>query len=126
MIKNNNGHIINIGSISSTVVSVNRGEYCLSKAGLSMMSRLFAVRLAEFGIPVYEVRPGVIRTDMTAGVEEKYDRLFADGLAVQDRWGSPEDVARSVAALFLPKGMLVVSTEGRRGEPYRMFTSRAA
>ncbi len=91
--------IINIGSISATVVSPNRGEYCLSKAGLAMMSRLFAVRLAEFGIPVYEVRPGVIRTDMTAGVQQKYDQLFDQGLAVQARWGTPDDVARCVAAL---------------------------
>jgi NAD(P)-dependent dehydrogenase (short-subunit alcohol dehydrogenase family) len=91
--------IVNITSISSTVVSINRGEYCIAKAGLSMMSQLFATRLGPEGIPVFEVRPGVIKTDMTAGVIEKYDRLIANGLSVQPRWGYPEDVGRSVAAL---------------------------
>jgi NAD(P)-dependent dehydrogenase (short-subunit alcohol dehydrogenase family) len=93
--------IINISSVSATVASVNRGEYCVSKAGLSMVTQLFAVRLGEFDIPVYEVRPGVIYTDMTSGVKEKYDKLFADGLAVQKRWGYPDDVAKAVAALAL-------------------------
>jgi 3-oxoacyl-[acyl-carrier protein] reductase len=93
------GCIINISSISATVASVNRGEYCLSKAGLSMATQLFAVRLGEYGIPVFEVRPGVIRTDMTAGVKEKYDRLIEEGLCVQKRWGEPEDVGKVVAAL---------------------------
>jgi 3-oxoacyl-[acyl-carrier protein] reductase len=93
------GMIINIGSISATVVSPSRAEYCISKAGFAMHSRVWAVRLAEFGIPVYEVRPGVIRTDMTSAVVEKYDRLIAGGLNVQPRWGLPEDVARSVHAL---------------------------
>lgn len=91
--------IINITSISATVVSINRGEYCIAKAGLSMLSQLFATRLGPEGVPVYEVRPGVIKTDMTAGVTEKYDRLIANGLSVQPRWGYPEDVGRSVAAL---------------------------
>ena len=91
--------IINIGSISATVVSTMRGDYCISKAGFSMHSRLWAVRLAEFGIPVYEVRPGVIKTDMTAGVKEKYDKLFAEGLTVQPRWGFPDDVGKAVASL---------------------------
>ena len=91
--------IINIGSISATVVSPNRGEYCLSKAGIGMMTQLFAARLGAFGIPVYEVRPGVIATDMTAGVQEKYDRLIAEGLTVQARWGYPDDVGKVVAAL---------------------------
>jgi NAD(P)-dependent dehydrogenase (short-subunit alcohol dehydrogenase family) len=91
--------IINITSISSTVVSINRGEYCIAKAGLSMLTQLFATRLGGEGIPVYEVRPGVIKTDMTAGVTDKYDRLIAGGLCVQPRWGFPEDVGRSVAAL---------------------------
>ena len=86
-------------SISAETASVNRGDYCISKAGLSMAARLWAVRLAEFGIPVYEVRPGVIRTDMTAKVAAKYDELFAGGLALQDRWGTPEDVGRAVAML---------------------------
>ena len=94
-----NGCIINISSISATVVSVNRGEYCISKAGLSMATQLFAVRLGEFNIPVYEVRPGVIYTDMTAGVKGKYDKLIEEGLCVQQRWGLPEDVGKAVASL---------------------------
>jgi len=93
------GCIINISSISATVASVNRGEYCISKAGISMATQLFAVRLGEFDIPVYEVRPGVIETDMTEGVKDKYDRLIADGLCVQKRWGQPEDVGKVVGAL---------------------------
>ena len=93
------GCIINISSISATVASVIRGEYCISKAGLSMATQLFAVRLGEFDIPVYEIRPGVTQTDMTSGVKEKYDRLFANGLCVQNRWGQPEDVAKAVGAL---------------------------
>lgn len=97
------GAIINVNSISATVASVNRGEYCVSKAGLAMVTQLFAARLGEFGIPVYEVRPGVIRTDMTAGVTEKYDRLIADGLCVTSRWGTPEDVGLAVAALATGK-----------------------
>lgn len=91
--------IVNITSISSTVISINRGEYCIAKAGLSMLTQLFAVRLGADGIPVYEVRPGVIKTDMTAGVTEKYDKLIANGLCVQPRWGYPDDVGRAVAAL---------------------------
>jgi NAD(P)-dependent dehydrogenase (short-subunit alcohol dehydrogenase family) len=91
--------IINITSISATVVSINRGEYCIAKAGLSMLSQLFATRLGPDGIPVYEVRPGVIKTDMTSGVTAKYDKLISEGLCVQPRWGYPEDIGRSVAAL---------------------------
>jgi NAD(P)-dependent dehydrogenase (short-subunit alcohol dehydrogenase family) len=91
--------IINITSISATVISVNRGEYCISKAGLSMATQLFAVRLGEFNIPVFEVRPGIIFTDMTAGVKEKYDKLIEEGLLVQKRWGLPEDVGKVVASL---------------------------
>ncbi len=91
--------IVNINSVSATMVSVNRAEYCISKAGLAMATQLFAVRLGPEKIPVYEVRPGVTRSDMTAGVEEKYDRLIADGLCPQPRWGEPEDVAKAVAAL---------------------------
>lgn len=91
--------IINIGSISATVVSVNRGEYCVSKAGIAMMSQLFAARLGEYGIPVYEIRPGVTKTDMTSGVTEKYDALIEDGLCVTRRWGYPEDVGKAVGAL---------------------------
>jgi 3-oxoacyl-[acyl-carrier protein] reductase len=93
------GAIINITSISATVVSINRGEYCIAKAGLSMLSQLFATRLGADGIPVYEVRPGVIKTDMTAGVTEKYDKLIAGGLNIQPRWGFPDDVGKAVAAL---------------------------
>jgi 3-oxoacyl-[acyl-carrier protein] reductase len=97
--KDFNGSIINVSSISATVASVNRGEYCISKAGVSMATQLFAVRLGEYNIPVYEVRPGVIATDMTAGVKEKYDNLIAQGLCVQQRWGTPEDVGKAVGAL---------------------------
>ncbi|CCH54144.1 short-chain dehydrogenase/reductase SDR [Fibrisoma limi BUZ 3] len=93
------GCIVNVSSISATVASVNRGEYCVAKAGLSMATQLFAARLGEFDIPVYEVRPGVIRTDMTAGVTSKYDKLIEDGLCVQKRWGLPDDVGKAVAAL---------------------------
>lgn len=102
------GCIINISSISATVASVNRGEYCLSKAGISMATQLFAVRLGEFNIPVFEVRPGVIHTDMTAGVKEKYDTLIEAGLCVQQRWGEPEDVGKAVASLA--RGDLMYST----------------
>lgn len=91
--------IVFVTSVSAELASVNRGEYCVSKAGLSMAARLWAVRLAEYGIPVYEVRPGIIRTDMTAPVREKYDRLIADGLTLEPRWGTPDDVGRVVAAL---------------------------
>jgi len=91
--------IVNISSISATVVSINRGEYCIAKAGLSMATQLFAVRLGEFDIPVFEVRPGVIHTDMTAGVTAKYDKLIAEGLCVQKRWGESEDVGKAVASL---------------------------
>jgi 3-oxoacyl-[acyl-carrier protein] reductase len=91
--------IVNVSSISATVVSTNRGEYCIAKAGLAMVTQLFATRLGALGIPVYEVRPGVIKTDMTAGVVDKYDRLIENGLCVQARWGLPEDVGRAVAAL---------------------------
>lgn len=102
------GSIINISSISAVVASVNRGEYCVAKAGVSMATQLFAVRLAEFNIPVYEVRPGIIHTDMTAGVTEKYDRLIEGGLTLQKRWGYPEDVGKAVLALA--KGYLPYST----------------
>ncbi|MBC7827681.1 MAG: 3-ketoacyl-ACP reductase [Chitinophagaceae bacterium] len=93
--------IINISSISATVASVNRGEYCIAKAGLSMATQLFATRLGEFNIPVYEVRPGIIHTDLTAGVTEKYDKLISAGLTIQDRWGEADDVGKAVAALAI-------------------------
>ena len=102
------GCIVNVSSVSATVASVNRGEYCVAKAGLAMATALWAARLGEFGIPVYEVRPGLIRTDMTAGVVEKYDRLIAGGLLVQPRWGEPDDVGRAVA--MLARGELAYST----------------
>ena len=91
--------IVTINSISAYTASVNRGDYCVSKAGLGMMTKLFAARLAEHGINVYEIRPGVIATDMTATVKEKYDRLIAEGLSPIKRWGQPEDVAKAVAAI---------------------------
>jgi NAD(P)-dependent dehydrogenase (short-subunit alcohol dehydrogenase family) len=91
--------IITITSISAYTASVNRGDYCISKAGLAMLTPLFATRLAEHGICVYEIRPGVIATDMTGPVQEKYDRLIAEGLTPIARWGRPEDVGRAVVAL---------------------------
>jgi len=100
--------IINIGSISSDTSSSNRGEYCISKAGVGMMTLLFADRLASSGIRVYEVRPGIIETDMTAGVKDKYDQRIAAGLLPINRWGRPDDVARAVVALA--SGILPYST----------------
>jgi NAD(P)-dependent dehydrogenase (short-subunit alcohol dehydrogenase family) len=100
--------IVNIGSLSAYTSSTNRGEYCLSKAGVTMMTALYADRLAEYGIRVYEVRPGIIETDMTRVAREKYDRLIADGLMPIRRWGQPGDVARAVAALA--EGCLPFST----------------
>lgn len=93
------GRVINITSISSTVASTNRAEYCMSKAGFSMATLLWASRLAEHGIDVFEVRPGVIRTDMTAPAAQKYDALIEDGLTLERRMGTPEDVAAAVAML---------------------------
>lgn len=91
--------IIFITSISSTVASPSRGEYCISKAGLSMAAQLWAVRLAEYGINVNEVRPGIIATDMTSDVKEKYDKMIEEGLMLQPRWGTPEDIGKAVASL---------------------------
>lgn len=91
--------VVFVTSISAAYASVNRGEYCVSKAGLSMARELFAVRLADAGIGVYEVRPGLMATDMTRAVKEKYDALIADGLVPQGRWGTGADVGRAVAAL---------------------------
>jgi NAD(P)-dependent dehydrogenase (short-subunit alcohol dehydrogenase family) len=93
------GVIVNISSVSATEASTNRGDYCISKAGIIMATQLWAHRLAEFGIAVYEVRPGIIHTDMSAAVAEKYDRLIANGLTVENRWGEPDDVGRAVAML---------------------------
>jgi NAD(P)-dependent dehydrogenase (short-subunit alcohol dehydrogenase family) len=91
--------LVFITSVSAEMASPNRGEYCVSKAGLSMAVRLFATRLAEHGVPVYEIRPGIIATDMTAAVHDAYDRRIADGLVPERRWGQPDDVGRVVAAL---------------------------
>lgn len=93
------GCIINVSSISATVASVNRGEYCVAKAGIGMVTQLFAARLGEFQIPVYEIRPGIIATDMTSGVTEKYDKLIGEGLTVQNRWGFPDDIGKAAASL---------------------------
>ena len=90
------GIIVNVGSMSATVASTNRGEYCVSKAGLAMATQLFAARLGEFGIDCFEVRPGITQTDMTSGVKQKYDKLIAEGLTVDRRWGQPEDIANAV------------------------------
>lgn len=91
--------IVTIGSLSAYTASTDRGEYCMAKAALSMLTPLYAARLAEHGINVYELRPGVIATDMTRPVQEKYDRLIAGGLTPIPRWGTPEDVGRAVAAI---------------------------
>lgn len=100
--------IINISSISAYTTSTNRAEYCLSKAAVSMMTQLFADRLAEYEIPVFELRPGVIRTDMTESVKHTYDQLIQDGLTPIKRWGLPSDVAKAVEAIV--KGYFPFST----------------
>ena len=100
--------IITISSMSAEVASINRAEYCMSKAALSMMTKLFAIRLAEVEIPVYEVRPGIIQTDMTSGVKEKYDKLIQEGLTLEKRWGTPADIGRIVSTLA--KGEIPYST----------------
>ena len=102
------GSVVNVSSMSATFASTNRGEYCISKAGLSMATKLWAARLGEFGIPVYEVSPGIVKTDMTAPVEAKYDELIEGGLTIERRWGTAEDVGRAVAALV--RGDLPYST----------------
>ena len=94
------GAIVFVTSVSAEMASIARGEYCVSKAGLAMAARLFAVRLAPIGIPVYEVRPGIIATDMTAVVKDVYDARIADGLVPERRWGQPADIGRVVAALL--------------------------
>lgn len=102
------GCIVNISSVSATVASTSRGEYCISKAGVSMATQLWAARLGEFDIPVYEIRPGIIQTDMTSAVKEKYDKLIGQGLLVQARWGQPLDIGKAVA--MLARGDLAYST----------------
>lgn len=94
------GKVVFISSISGEFVSTNRGDYSITKAALAMVTKLWAARLAEDGIDVYEVSPGVIRSDMTAGVVAKYDRLIADGLTLERRWGEPADVGKAVAMLL--------------------------
>jgi NAD(P)-dependent dehydrogenase (short-subunit alcohol dehydrogenase family) len=106
--RNFSGVIVNISSVSATEASINRGDYCISKAGIAMATQLWAHRLAEFGVAVYEVRPGIIESDMTAAVKEKYDKLLADGLTVENRWGQPADVGRAVA--MLARGELTYAT----------------
>lgn len=100
--------VVNVSSISAFTVSTNRGDYCVAKAGIAMMTKLYAVRLAEFGINVFEVQPGIIATDMTGAVKEKYDRLFAEGLTPINRWGVPADIGKCVAAVAL--GLFPYST----------------
>lgn len=102
------GQIINVSSISAYTASVNRGDYCVTKAGIGMMTALFAARLANDGIRVYEIRPGVIATDMTGPVKAKYDQLIADGMSPIRRWGQPADIGRAVAAIA--RGDLPFST----------------
>ena len=99
LIKNKKSRIVNISSMSAYTASVNRGEYCISKAGISMITKLFAARLAEYGVSVIEIRPGIIETDMTAVVKEKYEQLIADGLTPIKRMGTGEDVAKCVVSV---------------------------
>lgn len=91
--------IVNMSSVSAYTSSTQRGEYCMSKAGISMVTTLFADRLAEFGINVFEIRPGIIATDMTSKVQNKYDKMISDGLTPIKRWGQPEDIANAVSVL---------------------------
>lgn len=93
--------VVSITSISAYTASVNRGDYCIAKAGLAMMTKLYAARLAEYGIGVFEIQPGVIETDMTGPVKAKYDALFAGGLTPINRWGQPSDIGKAVAGIAL-------------------------
>ena len=101
LIKNNRSRIVNISSMSAYTASVNRGEYCISKAGISMITKLFASRLAEYGVSVIEIRPGIIETDMTAKVKEKYEKLISEGITPIKRMGQPEDVSKCVLSVAL-------------------------
>ncbi|MFO7795384.1 MAG: 3-ketoacyl-ACP reductase [Promethearchaeia archaeon] len=107
-LNNYSPYIINISSLSSFASSPNRGEYCVSKAGMTMMTKLYADRLAEFGIPVFEIQPGIIKTRMTKPVEEKYNKMFKEGITPINRWGLPEEVARAVEGIVM--GYLPYST----------------
>ncbi|MBO5924395.1 MAG: SDR family oxidoreductase, partial [Lentisphaeria bacterium] len=100
--------IVNIGSVSADTASINRGEYCMSKSAVTMATRLFAVRLADLEIAVYELRPGIIKSDMTECVTAKYDKLIAGGLTLQRRWGQPQDIGKAV--VMLASGALAYST----------------
>ncbi len=97
--KNEKSRIVNISSMSAYTASVNRGEYCISKAGISMITKLFATRLAEYGVSVLEVRPGIIETDMTSKVKEKYEKLIEDGITPIRRMGTPEDIGKCVLSI---------------------------
>ena len=99
LIKNEKSRIVNISSMSAYTASVNRGEYCISKAGISMITRLFAARLAQYGVSVIEIRPGIIETDMTSKVKEKYEKLIAEGITPINRMGKPEDIAKCVVSV---------------------------
>ena len=99
LMKNEKSRIVNISSMSAYTASVNRGEYCISKAGISMITKLFASRLAEYGVSVLEIRPGIIETDMTNSVKEKYEKLIADGITPIKRLGQPLDVAKCVVSI---------------------------
>ena len=99
LIKNEKSRIVNISSMSAYTASVNRGEYCISKAGISMITKLFATRLAQYGVSVIEIRPGIIETDMTAKVKEKYDKLIEEGITPIKRMGQPLDIAKCVCAV---------------------------
>ena len=99
LVENRGGRIVNISSMSSYTASLNRGEYCISKAGISMTTKLFAARLAEYGISVIEIRPGIIETEMTAKVREKYEKMIADGLTPIKRMGRPEDIGKCVLSV---------------------------
>ncbi len=103
-----NFRIVNISSISAYTSSPSRGEYCISKAGISMITKLYADRLAEYNIGVFEIRPGIIETDMTLPVKDKYDKMISEGLTPTKRWGQPEDVAKAVGAIA--QGKLDFST----------------
>lgn len=99
LIKNEKSRIVNISSMSAYTASLNRGEYCISKAGISMITKLFAARLAQYGVSVIEIRPGIIETDMTSKVKEKYEKLISDGITPINRMGQPEDVAKCVLSV---------------------------
>lgn len=99
LIQNEKSRIVNISSMSAYTASVNRGEYCISKAGISMITKLFAAKLAEYGVSVIEIRPGIIETDMTSKVKEKYEKLIAEGITPIKRMGTPDDVAKCVISV---------------------------